>query len=158
VKIEVDTELASKDELKHLAAMLQALSGEADRSISINSPSTQSSSTGSTPSATKNIFDDPAPAGGLFSMFGDPSPSTSTPEPASFVEVQPVEPVQSAAVQNTPDGDMFSIFSSSPSSQGSGSSSTVSGTSGSQSDDKEEETDERTSVSDILDDDSIVPY
>ncbi len=146
MKVEIDTENASKEELKHLAAMLHALSGEADRSLSMTG--TRSSVT-SEPSATKNIFDDPAPSGGLFGMFGDSSPST--PEPVSTVTAPAADPAQDA-----PSGDLFSIFNSDPSpAPVTGSSvvesyGTVAGV--------EEEDATPTTAEDIIDDDRIVPY
>ncbi|MFH1063849.1 MAG: hypothetical protein V1729_02090 [Candidatus Woesearchaeota archaeon] len=145
MKIEIDTEHASKDEMKHLAALLHALSGESDRSFSMSRKS-RSATPGQ--SGPRNIFDDPAPAGGFFSMFGDPSPATPTQSSSEQVSTVSPAPAQGASV-----GDMFSIFGSDPSP------SAVTGASGAESYGSVAEEDETpTTAEELLDDDRIVPY
>jgi len=165
MKIEVDTNNDSKEDLRHLAEMLQKLSG----------------SSAVTSSKPVNIFDDSAPSsspssGGLFNMFNDePSTPASTPEPA------PVSSMMSdpspAPAQNEPaQGGIFSIFgddpkpaapsepAASPSPSMAVSSSAAEPTvadllSGNAQMPEEEPIEEgKTSVKDVLDDDRIVPY
>lgn len=84
MRIEIDTERASKQELAHLAEMLRSLAGS---SGSVAKP--------------KNVFEDSSSSGGLFNMFGD-TPSPSSPEPQSSAPSQP-----------SSEGGLFSLFSSS---------------------------------------------
>ena len=73
MKIEIDTQRDSKEELMHLANMLRALAGSsAARNVVVKQ---------------RNIFEDPSPTGGMMNMFG------GSPAPA---EPQPSQPAQSA--------------------------------------------------------------
>jgi hypothetical protein len=60
MRIEVDTKSDSKEELRHLANMLMALSNSASSNVVVKS---------------RNIFDDPSPSVGMMGMFGDSSDS-----------------------------------------------------------------------------------
>jgi hypothetical protein len=85
MRIEVDTKSDSKEELRHLANMLMALSSSASSNVVVKS---------------RNIFDDPSPSVGMMGMFGDNSGSQTA--------QQQSQPSQ----QSSP--SMFSIFSDSP--------------------------------------------
>ena len=86
MKIEIDTERASKQELAHLADMLRSLAGS---SGSVVKP--------------KDVFADSSPAGGMFNMFGDTSSQSASAPPSSAA---------SEPSQHSSGGDLFSLFSS----------------------------------------------
>jgi hypothetical protein len=65
MRIEVDTKSDSKEELRHLANMLMALSSSASSNVVIKS---------------RNIFDDPSPSVGMMGMFGDSSSQPAEPQ------------------------------------------------------------------------------
>ncbi|MBW2972456.1 hypothetical protein KY359_05460 [Candidatus Woesearchaeota archaeon] len=145
MKIEVDTKHDSREELAHVAELLQKLA-RYSRSGAVVTDSRQG-----------NIFEDPAPSGGMFSMFGD-GPSPSVPAGQSPAPAQSSEPAS---------GGLFSIFGGdssssapaepSPQLEPYGGSPTVSELLAADSDD-DSEISGNTSVKDILDDDNIVPY
>jgi hypothetical protein len=83
MKIEIDTERASKQELAHLADMLRSLAGS---SGSVVKP--------------KDVFEESSPSGGMFNMFGD----TPSAEPQSSAAPETSQPAG--------DG-LFSLFNSS---------------------------------------------
>ena len=77
MKIEVDTQNASKEELRHLAQLLMKLSGQ-EASI-VEKP--------------KNIFADDSPAeGGLFNIFGNNDSERTAPEPMMGMFESPSAP------------------------------------------------------------------
>ena len=84
MKIEIDTERASKQELAHLADMLRSLAGS---SGSVVKP--------------KDVFKDSSHSGGMFNMFGD----TPAAEPQSSAAPEPSKP--------SSEGGLFSLFNSS---------------------------------------------
>jgi hypothetical protein len=84
MRIEIDTKSDSREELRHLANMLMALSSSASSNVIVKQ---------------RNIFDDPSPGVGMMSMFSDASPKPSAAEPS--------QPAQSYP-------SLFSIFSDSP--------------------------------------------
>ncbi len=130
MRIEVDTQKDSKEELFHLANMLRALAGSEHKSVEVK---------------TKNIFDDPSPAVGLMGMFGDTSSSSSPVASSSPSYSQPSEP--------QPSSGLFSIFSSSSSAPVSSSAySDAVQQSGS------DWPDEKTTAKDLIEDPRIVPY
>lgn len=145
MKIEIDTQRDSKEDLTHLADMLKALSGSR-RSGAVRPKDIVK--------RNADVFEDSAPAGGLFNMFGDSASQTAPaadPQPAATAQPAPSQPAQSGT------GDLFSIFGSG---SGSGSVAQDSGASASgvAASDGGGESGDKTSAQDILDDDSIVPY
>jgi hypothetical protein len=142
MKIEIDTQRDSREDLIHLADMLTALSGSR-RSGAVRPRDLEEK--------PRNVFEDTAPSGGLFNMFGDSSSQAaraSDPQPAA---PSPSQPAQSGT------GDLFSIFSSSGSASGGSSQpSEMPAVSTLLSDD--EDSRETSSADDIMDDDKIVPY
>ena len=139
MKIEIDTEKASKAELEHLASMLRNIASGSSGAVSMTSMSAS----------------EPAPAsGGLFSLFDD-DPAPSEPDPVSTVAQtagSAPEPAQSGPAS----GGLFSLFSDdTPSQPASG----IVDPYGSVVVDDEEEDDGKPSTAEeILDDDRIVPY
>lgn len=141
MKIEIDTQRDSKDELVHLANMLHAISGS-HRSMTVKPRELRG-----VVDKPKDVFGDSssAPSGGLFSMFGD-----SSSEQVSAYDPQPTTPEHSQPAQSGT-GDIFSIFNSSdtPASQSAEiTASTL----------LDEEDKETSSAKDILDATDIVPY
>ena len=140
MKIEIDTKHDSRDELVHLATMLQAIAGSSNnRSFALKPKDIKR--------RQRNIFDDPAPSAGLMGMFDNPSPSQQTVTPA---------PQQSAPVSESQTADLFSIFGSSPSespaTQASRSNTTAYLTTEPEADK------ETTPAKEIMDGDDIIPY
>jgi len=84
MRIEIDTKSDSREELRHLANMLMALSSSASSSVIVKQ---------------RNIFDDPSPGVGMMGMFGE-----SSSQPSQQQSSQPAQSSQS----------LFSIFSDSP--------------------------------------------
>jgi hypothetical protein len=96
MKIEVDTQRDSREELMHLANMLKAISGASSgsRDVAVQKQS--------------NIFEDSSPGLGVFNMFGDSS--SQQPVPSQYA----VSSQQPAPVSQSGGSDVFSLFSSSP--------------------------------------------
>ena len=135
MKIEIDTQRDSNDDLMHLANILNALSGSR-RSGAVKPRDFVDK--------PKNVFEDSSPSGGLFNMFGDSSSPPSTP-----AEQQP----SAAAPAQSGTGDLFSIFNSADS----GSQPTET-TTASMLLSSKEEPEQRSSAKEIMDGDRIVPY
>ena len=95
MKIEIDTQRDTKEDLLHLANMLNALAGSSGRRSVVVRPRDFEK--------PKNVFEDSSPSGGLFNMFGDTSQAA---EPKA--EPAPEQPQAGAT-------DVFSIFNSSES-------------------------------------------
>jgi hypothetical protein len=157
MKIEVDTKHDSREELAHLAEMLQKLARSSGSGVV------------TTESKTANIFEDPAPSGGLFNMFDD-SPSTPTTTPATST-MSAAEPAPSQPAQNEPaSGGLFSLFSDDPKpdspsvpstpspSMVTSAEATVAELLSGQAQAEEEEIKESTSAKEVFDGDDIVPY
>ncbi|MBN1544385.1 hypothetical protein JW898_02890 [Candidatus Woesearchaeota archaeon] len=139
MKIEVDTKNDSREELAALADMLRRLSSSSGSGAVVSHGSGSSG----------NIFDDPSPAGGMFSMFGD---SPSQPQEAPSSQQSKSEPAS---------GGLFSIFSQSTASSQQSSPSSSAGLSAAQllsEDTGDDDIAPKSGVNDILDDDRIVPY
>lgn len=142
MKIEIDTQRDSREDLMHLADMLNALSG------SRRSGAVRPRDLADKP---RNVFEDPVPSGGLFNMFGD---SSSQQVPAA--KPQTSAPASSQPAQSGT-GDLFSIFSSSDSASG-GSSQPAKMPTVSTLLSDDEDSKETSSAEEIMDDDKIVPY
>ena len=95
MKIEIDTQRDSKDDLMHLANMLNALSGS--RRSKVVRPREFAEK-------PKNVFEDSSPSGGLFNLFGDTSSQPVVPAEPLFSASVPVQSAESGS------GDIFSIF------------------------------------------------
>ncbi|MBI5881250.1 hypothetical protein HZB90_03910 [archaeon] len=67
MRIEIDTKSDSREELRHLANMLMALSSSASSNVVVKQ---------------RNIFDDPSPGVGMMGMFNDSPSQPSQPQPA----------------------------------------------------------------------------
>ncbi len=156
MKIEVDTKHDSREELSALADMLQRLS----RSSGSGAISTYKTE----PAKPKNIFEDSSPSVGMFNMFNDgPSTSTSAPAPTTMSASEP-QPAQNEPAS----GGLFSLFGDDPkpdipsepaqSMSVYDGSPTVTELLSGQSEPEEPKEEVTTSVRDLLDDDSIIPY
>ena len=141
MKIEVDTQRDSKEDIMHLVNMLSAISGS--RRSRVVKPKDLA--------RKSDLFEDSSPSSGLFNLFGDSS-SQSSPQQSSQAESQHVAVEQSRPVQSGSDS-LFSIFSSSGDSV-----SQQSETPSSSTDSSVEKSKETSSADDILSDDQIVPY
>ncbi len=112
MRIEIDTKHDTKEELKHVAAMLQAISGNAD--ISFDYPQTGMSRLDrklAKKKAKENLFD-------IHGATTEPEQSSAMPGFKNIFgdDPNPSEPVQSSPVQQSEPasqtGDLFSIFGS----------------------------------------------
>ena len=106
MRIEVDTQRDSKEELTHLANMLKAIAGTSSvsRDVSVQKQS--------------NIFEDSSPSLGVFNMFGDSSSQPA--QQAQQAQAYPSAYSQTSSSQSASSpaqsggADIFSLFSSSP--------------------------------------------
>ncbi|HII71603.1 TPA: hypothetical protein HA265_02500 [Candidatus Woesearchaeota archaeon] len=112
MKIEIDTKRDTKEEIMHLAAMLQALSRTGQSRLDRKLARIEASqSPGSSVRAERHmdIFDSPSPNAGFMGMFGDSGTSQS-----SLQEIGQAAGQSQAGGSALPSstGDLFSLFSS----------------------------------------------
>jgi hypothetical protein len=133
MRIEVDTQRDSKEELFHLANMLRAISGSKE-SVVFREPKTQKS--------VDMFSDSPQPtATGLFDMFNSDAQAA---------------PQQSAPVETESSKDLFSIFNSAPATPQQAATPIL--LNDPILDTESVEPVKRTTARDILEDDRITPY
>ncbi len=115
MKIEIDTQRDSKEELGHLAYMLQAIAENRrirNRTENIKERLREERRQRST---TRNIFEDPAPTTGFMNIFGNTNDNTNTQANTQMNNMlntnnSPIETAQEGNIQNSQTGDLFSIF------------------------------------------------